>query len=126
LIGVLSSVEFEGSLLDTRSKIVDAVPSDARRLKIVVGYFDPMHAGHVRRLRELCADGEKLIVFVADLPEPILPTRARAELVAALDCVAHVIEGEASDLTNVIDERSADMLRSREFAQHVLARHQTT
>ena len=111
--------------MDTRSKIVDAVPSDARQLKVVMGYFDPMHAGHIRRLQELCASGERITVVVADPPEPVLPARARAELVAGLNCVAYVISGEerAAEFPNVIDERPADTLRSREFARHVVSRH---
>jgi cytidyltransferase-like protein len=111
--------------LDTRTKIVPSFEtSDA---KTVVGYFDPMHAGHVRRLRELCEDGQRLNVVVTDPPEPILPARARAELVAALDCVAAVVIATGGDFQgmHIIDERPADALRSRTFAQHVLARHNT-
>ena len=110
--------------MDTRSKILDAVPSDARQTKTVLGYFDPMHAGHVRRLREL-SGSDQLTVIIADPPEPILPSRARAELVAALGCVKYVIAGEsaADGLPHVVDERPADAVRSREFAQYVLARH---
>ena len=99
--------------------------------KIVVGYFDPMHAGHVRRLHELCAAGDRLTVVIADPPEPILPTQARAELAAALDCVAYVIpagpnaDSAIANAPNVIDERPADSTRARTFAQHVLARHNT-
>ena len=52
---------------------------------MVVGYFDPMHAGHIRRLRELCEHGERIGVIVADPAEPILATQARAELVAGLE-----------------------------------------
>jgi cytidyltransferase-like protein len=119
---------FEGQLLDTRTKIVNAVPPEARHLKVVMGYFDPMHAGHIRRLQELCEARERLTVIVADPPDPILPARARAELVAGLSCVAYVIPGDiaASGLTNVIDERPADMLRNIEFARHVLSRHNAT
>lgn len=111
--------------MDTRSKIVDAVPSEARRLKVVMGYFDPMHAGHIRRLNELCRPGERLAVIVADPDEPILPRRARSELVAALRCVEFVIPREeaAGELSDVIDDRPADALRSRDFARHVLSRH---
>jgi cytidyltransferase-like protein len=113
--------------LDTRTKIVPTV--DINRIKTVVGYFDPMHAGHVRRFREICDEGERVAVVIADPPFPILPTRARAELVAALDCVAYVIAaGPDADRildqkTNVIDERSVDIDRALSFAQHVLARH---
>lgn len=111
--------------MDTRSKILDAVPREARQMKTVLGYFDPMHAGHARRLRELSGSGNQLTVIIADPPEPILSSRARAELVAALDCVKYVIAGEsaANGLPHVVDERSADTARSREFAQYVVARH---
>jgi cytidyltransferase-like protein len=111
--------------LDTRSKIVDALPKEARLSKIVLGYFDPMHAGHIRRLRELSGPGERLTVVIADPPEPILPARARAELVAGLECVAYVVTGEAAaeGFPDVVDERPTEALRSREFAQYVLARH---
>lgn len=111
--------------MDTRSKIVDAVPEDASSLKVLVGHFDPMHAGHVRRFRELCGDKERIGVVVVDPPEPILPTLARAELIAGLDCVAYVIAAgqRIPDLPDMIDERTADAGRARAFAQHVLARH---
>jgi bifunctional ADP-heptose synthase (sugar kinase/adenylyltransferase) len=113
--------------VDTRTKIVPSFEST--ELPTVVGYFDPMHAGHVRRLREICADGHRIAVVIADPPDPILPTRARAELVAALDCVEYVVAAgtNADAITaarpNVLDERTADIERSRLFAQHVLARH---
>ena len=104
--------------MDTRAKIVETLPQVDG--KVVVGYFDPMHAGHARRLREL-ANGGSIAVIVADPAEPILPARARAELVASLDCVSHVVIGGSYD--GAIDEREADSRRAREFAQHVLARH---
>lgn len=86
-----------------------------------------MHAGHIRRLRELCEGGQRLHVVIADPPEPILGAQARAELVAALDCVAAVViaPGAGVEGTHIIDERTADAARSRTFAQHVLARHNT-
>jgi cytidyltransferase-like protein len=94
-------------------------------LKTIIGYFDPMHAGHVRRLRELCQNRERINVIVADPSDPILPARARAELVAALGCVAEVVVAQEAAGPNVIDERAADADRGRVFAQHVLARHNT-
>lgn len=94
---------------------------------MIVGYFDPMHAAHIRRLRELCLHGERLGVIVADPPEPILPVQARAELVAGLDCVSYVIPAgkNVPEFPAMIDERRADLDRTRTFAQHVLARHNT-
>ena len=90
-----------------------------------MGYFDPLHAGHTRRLRELCRNGERIVVAIDDPAEPILPARARAELVAALDCVAYVLLSPSRIPSNMIDERQADAMRARVFAQHVLARHNT-
>lgn len=116
--------------MDTRTKIVPSF--ETLEMKIVVGYFDPMHAGHVRRLHDMCNEGERVAVIIADPPEPILPAQARAELVAALDCVAAVviagpdIEKSLAEYRNVIDERPADAARSRAFAQHVLARYNAT
>lgn len=115
--------------MDTRTKIVPSFEASNR--KTVIGYFDPMHAGHVRRLQELCAaSGDRIAVVIADPPQPILPTRARAELVAALDCVESVVllaDAHADSLLatrpGIVDERSADTRRARTFAQHVLARH---
>jgi glycerol-3-phosphate cytidylyltransferase-like family protein len=109
--------------LDTRIKIVQSFANP--QLKTIIGYFDPMHAAHVRRLRELCPSGERINVILADPPEPILPAGARAELVAALTCVAEVAIGECATGSNLIDERAADSDRSRVFARHVLARHDT-
>jgi len=102
---------------------VDAVPEDAAHYKVIAGYFDPLHAGHTRRLRELCRNGERIIVAVDDPPEAILPARARAELVAALDCVAYVLVSPSRIPLNVIDDRQQDAQQARVFAQHVLARH---
>jgi len=104
---------------------VDAVPKEAAHCKVIVGYFDPLHAGHTRRLRELCRNGERIVVAVDDPPEPILPARARAELVAALNCVAYVLVSPSRQSPNMIDERQQDAQRARVFAQHVVARHNT-
>ena len=111
--------------MDTRTKIVGAVPVDAPNYKVIVGYFDPMHAGHTRRLRELCGNGERVVVVIADPPEPILPTRARAELLAGLDCVAYVVTDPSHIPASAIDERPRDTVLAHVFARHVLARHNT-
>lgn len=63
----------------------------------VSGYFDPLTAGHARRLEALRPkNGACLVVVIAEPVRPVLPARARAELVAALGCVDYVvIAGEA-------------------------------
>ena len=64
---------------------------EGKTLKLAVGYFDPVLAAHARRLKDAREDAAALAVIVADPPRPILPARARAELVAALDVVDYVV-----------------------------------
>ena len=119
--------------MDTRAKIVSA--AEARRyggtLVALVGYFDPVYDKHVRRIGEISREGDRLAAVIADPPEPLLPLRARAELVAGLAAVCYVIEagsdidGALRDLapSTVIDERDADEERSRDLAAHVVERY---
>jgi bifunctional ADP-heptose synthase (sugar kinase/adenylyltransferase) len=81
--------------VDTRQKIVDA--AEAARIAasgatVVSGYFDPMLASHAERLAGLKRAGATLLVLIATPQDPILPARARAELVAGLAVVDHVAE----------------------------------
>jgi rfaE bifunctional protein nucleotidyltransferase chain/domain len=71
--------------------------------KVIVwtnGCFDLFHAGHARSLRSARVLGDALIVGVNSdssarrlkgAGRPILPASERAELVASLDCVDHVV-----------------------------------
>ena len=82
-------------IVDTRSKVVDA--AEAARLSaagalVVSGYFDPLLASHAERLAGLKRPGVPLLVLVVTPERPILPWRARAELVASLRTVDHVAE----------------------------------
>jgi hypothetical protein len=79
---------------------------------LVLGYFDPLTAAHVARLAEL---GASLTVAVLDPPDPLLPARARAELVAALRAVAQVMIGPPP--ASVRAERTFD-----ETQEHLRAR----
>ena len=96
----------------------------------LVGYFDPMHAAHVRRLGEISREGDRLAVIVAEPPDPILPLRARAELVAGLGAVCFVIEagndvdGVLQQLAprTIIDDREGDRRRSQSLAQRIVER----
>src|SRR5436305_1093547 len=60
--------------LDTRQKIVPLDRAleqiDGSNSVVVNGYFDPLTAAHVRRLRELHAQAGQLIAVVVDPPEP--------------------------------------------------------
>ena len=62
-----------------------------RELDAAVVYFDPMLASHVAALEGWSRPEATLIAVVADPPEPLLDTRARAELVAGLRVVNFVV-----------------------------------
>jgi bifunctional ADP-heptose synthase (sugar kinase/adenylyltransferase) len=120
--------------VDTRTKIV--TPAEAvtvlrrRTFKVVTGYFDPLLPVHARRLAEIAGSNGRLVVILLNPKRPILAGRARAELVAALDCVEYVVvAGEtAHELLSgvrpdmVVREQEADMRRIREFTKHVHGR----
>jgi len=114
--------------VDSRSKILtveQAVQRAAgRSVRLVSGHFDPLLPEHARRLGELAAPGVLLVVVVTDPPEPILPARARAELVAALRVVDGVVLGPGASIPAdaVFDETQEDLRRAREFMMHVRAR----
>lgn len=98
---------------------------------MLIGHFDPLYAAHVRRLREVCAPGETIVVVLTDPPKPLLPAAARAELVAGLGVVAHVIisdDNQVEELigrlapTEVLREGAADERRTDSLISHVRAR----
>jgi glycerol-3-phosphate cytidylyltransferase-like family protein len=97
--------------LDTREKILTSGAT------VVTGYFDPLTAAHTRRLSELKEIGKPLVVVVTSPPSPILPVRARAELVAALGAVDHVIIAD-----DVAHEEEADLARTAALIAHVRTR----
>lgn len=123
--------------MDTRAKILSReaarnLRGQCPRLKVVTGNFDPLLAAHARRLEQLRAPEETLLVVVTDPRQPLLPARARAELVAALrvvDCVviaAEDLEGWLGSLQpdELIREEAADEVRRNELIRHVLNRRQ--
>ena len=113
--------------MDSREKITgagralaSASPSDT---VIVAGYFDPLLAVHARRLRELRSDARRLVVMILDPPDPALPLRARAELVAALECVDFVVIGDHPCAGfPVIHEEQADLRRRAGLIERVAER----
>jgi bifunctional ADP-heptose synthase (sugar kinase/adenylyltransferase) len=79
--------------LDSRQKIIDPEQAQAlaeanSELRVVTGYFDPLLAAHAEALART---GCGLLVLVVSPADPLLPVRARAELVAALRCVDWVV-----------------------------------
>ena len=136
---------------DQRDIIVDdlGVPQRAYNLAFTDGstinvndgvILVPLKEGHaptaeyVRRLREVRNGTDRLLVMVLDPPEPVLPSRARAELVAALAVVDYVVPIEKHkaeellrhfDAGEIVREESADLTRARALAEHVHGRQHT-
>jgi bifunctional ADP-heptose synthase (sugar kinase/adenylyltransferase) len=98
---------------------------NGRRVVVVSGYFDPLLAEHAERLEEIRRGSDALLVLVRQPPQPILPPRARAELVAGLSAVDYVVapeDGETLDetaLAAMIHEEDADVRRLAALARLV-------
>ncbi len=110
--------------MDTRVKI--AVPGAAAALapgtRVVSGSFDPLLRQHADELAELRQGCSALAVVVTEPAEPLLPARARAELVAALRCVDAVfLDSEGAPPADVRLEEGHERLRAG-FLRHVRAR----
>ena len=104
--------------MDTRSKIIpleQARQLSGTRTLWLSGHFDPLLAEHAGNLRHRAVPGQKLIVEITNPENPLLPQRARAELVAALDSVDYVVLGNGTNS----DDRSI----TERFIEHVLNRH---
>ncbi len=117
--------------LDTREKILTqaAAVETARRLrreghplKLATGWFDPVLAGHARRLEALQDGSAPLMVVVADPRSPILPARARAELVAALRMVDYVVLPEKGCLEHLLKQLEAVEIARGEAEDEQLTR----
>lgn len=96
---------------------------------VVIGHFDPLLASHVRRLQEAGNASGPLVVVVTDPPDPLLPARARAELVAGLAMVDWVTvassEQEAAGSVTgwrTIHEESGDIELRDALIRHVFER----
>ena len=127
--------------VDTRTKILawpeaESMLREQRRngspLKVVTGYFDPLLAGHARRLKEVAGAGSSVVVLLATPANPLLPARARAELVAALEAVRYVVlpPDDGVEVTlralrthEVVREESSDARRTQELIRHVHEHH---
>lgn len=119
--------------MDTRQKILtlqEAVDGINRsgKLTVIIGHFDPLTAAHARRLTELHPINGSLAVIVTDPPHPILPQRARAELVAALRTVDYVVAAVHNTSAEIVarlhpdtvnQEEMADLRRTQDLIAHV-------
>jgi bifunctional ADP-heptose synthase (sugar kinase/adenylyltransferase) len=117
--------------LDTRLKILareDAVEV-ARRLRaegstlaLTTGWFDPLAPAHARRLAGLKNGAAFLMVLIGDPPRPLLPARARAELVAALSAVDFVVIVDPERTDSLITELDAESVTRGEADDEQITR----
>ncbi len=108
--------------MDTRTKIVgeqEALRLAAAGAIVVRGYFDPLLAEHAERLAQVKPGGAKLLVAIASPADPLLPSRARAELVAGLRVVDYVTE---ANIAPQICFEQEDAARFQRLARRVRER----
>jgi bifunctional ADP-heptose synthase (sugar kinase/adenylyltransferase) len=110
--------------LDSRTKIIDAARAAViaqSGATVVSGSFDPMVASHAERLEALKEAGRPLLVLITAPPNPILDSRARAQLVAGLAAVDYVCDEPGSLAAQIaLDREHADRLT--QLIEHVHAR----
>ena len=129
--------------METRKKILTVAQAveTVRRLRaegssvrFATGWFDPLIAAHARRLEQLRDGASRVMVIVTDPSRPILPARARAELVAALSVVDFVVPSEEERLedlltqleaTEVLRGEAADETLTQQLIHHVQTRQRT-
>ncbi len=101
---------------------------------MIVGCFDPVLADHAHRVTAMKDGSAALAVIVVEPPQPILPARARAELVAALAEVDLVVAPGDTPLDKLLAGLgAAEVARYEEtdrqitagLIQHVRNRHRS-
>jgi rfaE bifunctional protein nucleotidyltransferase chain/domain len=89
----------------------DALDAKGRRLVFTNGCFDLLHVGHIRYLQAARALGDVLVVAVngddsvralKGPSRPINNEQDRAEVLAALTCVDHLVIFHAERVTEVV------------------------
>jgi len=88
-----------------------AATAAGRTVALANGVFDLFHVGHLRYLEGARAEADVLVVAVnSDAStrlnkgpgRPVVPEVERAEIVAALECVDHVVLFDAKDVVPVL------------------------
>lgn len=111
--------------VDTRGKIISSAQAGELRAggaTVVSGYFDPLLAWHAQRFDEL-KRAAPLIAVIETPAQPILPARARAELVASLRAVDYVVES-AGGLKADVRLEQEDQQHLNQLIAHVHARRE--
>lgn len=98
---------------DHLAAIADASRAQGRKLVLTNGCFDLLHPGHVRYLQAARALGDALVVAIngddsvralKGKGRPLNTEHDRAEVVAALECVDHVIIFPEVRVTRVLEK----------------------
>ncbi len=91
---------------------------DGRTVALANGAFDLLHVGHVRYLQGAAGLADVLVVAVngdesvrrlKGPGRPVFPQSERVELVAALECVDHVVVFDGDDVRAVIRRLRPDV-----------------
>jgi rfaE bifunctional protein nucleotidyltransferase chain/domain len=107
--------------VDEAAALAERLRAEGKRIVLANGCFDLLHVGHIRYLREARALGDALFVGLNSDPavrrlkgpgRPLMPATERAELLAALRDVDHVV---------LFDDDTADRLVAR-LRPHVHAK----
>jgi rfaE bifunctional protein nucleotidyltransferase chain/domain len=105
--------------LDTLREIVATRRADGARIVFTNGCFDLLHPGHVRYLAAARALGDVLVVGLNDdasvrrlkgAGRPVLHIEERAEVLAALAAVDHVIVFDGDTPRHLITALAPDVL----------------
>jgi len=97
--------------LEDLPRLRAAATAAGRTIAMANGIFDLFHVGHLRYLEGAKAEADLLVVAVnSDLStrlnkgpsRPVIPEGERAEIVAALRCVDHVVLFDTKDVVSVI------------------------
>jgi rfaE bifunctional protein nucleotidyltransferase chain/domain len=98
---------------DQLAAIADALRAQSRKLVLTNGCFDLLHTGHVRYLQAARALGDALVVAIngddsvralKGEGRPLNTERDRAEVVAALECVDHVVIFPEVRVTSLLEK----------------------
>lgn len=97
--------------LEELPRLRAAATAAGKTIAMANGIFDLFHVGHLRYLEGAKAEADLLVVAVnSDVStklnkgptRPVIPEAERAEIVAALRCVDHVVLFDTRDVISVI------------------------
>lgn len=103
---------------DALVKVLQACHERGERVVFTSGCFDLLHVGHVRSLCEARTLGDRLVValnsddsarVLKGEGRPFFPQDERAEIIAAMSCVDHVLIVDDLTMDRVLDRLRPDV-----------------